>query len=153
MEIFSLCFWRSMSLFLIIFCASGLILKAPSSSLRSWRCAADFPSTVLQLSSKILALFHLVLTSVYGMRSGPPSRFGTWGLGSAVPIVGSVLGPVTSLSTSMSSQVKIEVRICCWVLRSIPWSVCLCYCRNTHLQDNFVSSASLEFHMNIGCFS
>ena len=83
----------------------------------------------------------------------PPSRFCTWGLGFAMPFVGSVLGPVTSLSTSISNQVKTEVRICCWVLKSIPWSVCLCYCRNTHLQDNFVSSVSLEFHMNIGRFS
>ena len=70
----------------------------------------------------------------------------------AVPFVGSVLGPVTSLSTSISNQVKLEVRVCFLVLKSIPWSVCLCYCSNTHLEYYLALQCPLEFHVNIMMF-
>ena len=92
-----------------------------------------------------------------GEPGGLPESLGSHSVGhecsdvaaAAVPFVGSVLGPVTSLSTSISNQVKLEVRVCFLVLKSITWSVCLSQCSNTHLEDYFDSLVSLKFHMNI----
>ena len=69
-----------------------------------------------------------------------------------MPFVGSVFGPVTSLSTSIRNQVKLEVRVCFLVLKSIPWSVCLYYCNNTHLEYYLALRCPLEFHVNIMMF-